>query len=139
MKNIILTIVITFAVLGVILGGIIFLVTKSASGFGKKGECSWQSENETYKNLTCEGFVNKDSVITVNLKGEKTSEPLLLSSSAIKCSNKNGYFMCVGLTENCSVLNQKGPNFQAKCNVPFGPMEAIMNFDVGNVKIRWTR
>lgn len=139
MKKVLFTIIITFVVLGAILGGIIFAVTKGASKFGKKGECSWQSENEVFRNLTCEGFVNKESVVTVNLKGEKATEPLLLSASAIKCSNKNGYFMCVGLRSNCQVLSQKDPNFQVKCDVPFGPMETVMNFDVGHVNIRWTR
>lgn len=138
MKKILMTVIITLIVLGGVVGGIVSLVVKT-SGKGKTGKCEWQTENEKYKGVVCEAKVDKDQIVTIKLKNGDLKEALLVSGSAIKCSNKNNYFMCVGLRENCQVVNQKGPEFSAKCPVPWGPMEALMNFDIGNAKIIWER
>lgn len=139
MKQIVLTITITFALLGIIIGGIIFFVVKTASPKGKEGQCQWQSKNSQYQNLSCQAFVNKENIVTINLKGKAAKDILLTSVSFLKCSNKNNYFMCAGLRQFCSVINQKGPDFQAKCQPPWGPIEVKANFDVGIAMIRWKK
>lgn len=139
MKQIFLTIVITFSLLGLIAGGIIFAVVKTSNPKGKEGKCQWQSQSSLYQNITCQAFVNKENIITINLKGTDPKEHLFNSASFLKCSNKNNYFMCVGLRKPCQIINQKEPDYQAKCDAPWGPMEVKADFNMGVARIRWER
>lgn len=139
MKQIFLTILITFILLGIIIGGLIFFVLKTSNPKGKEGKCQWQSQDPQHQNITCQAFVNKENIVTINLKNIDPKEPLLNSVSFLKCSTKNNYFMCVGLRRPCQIISQKGPDFQAKCETPFGPMEVKADFDKGIAMIRWER
>lgn len=116
-----------------------FFVVKTANPKGKEGQCQWHFQNFQYQNLSCQAFVNKEGVITISLKNINPKEPLLTAASALKCANKNNYFMCVGLKKSCQILNPNRPNFSVKCPIPWGPMEAKVDFNIGFAKIRWKR
>lgn len=139
MKQIFLTLIITFVLLGAIIGGVIFFVVKTGNPKGKEGKCQWQSQDPQYKNISCQAFVNKQNIVTINLKNLSTSSPFLTSVSFIKCSNKNNYFMCVGLRKPCQIINQKERDYQAKCDAPWGPMEVKADFNIGTAMIKWER
>lgn len=137
-KQIFLTIFITLIVLGIMVGGIIVLGIKTV-GQGKSGRCEWQPANEVYKDIVCEGFVEKNQIVTAKLKNADSKEIILESAVGRKCSNTNNIFMCVGLLSPCQVLSQRGPEFTAKCPIPWGPMYTEMHFNIGTAKITWER
>ncbi|MEM4736721.1 MAG: hypothetical protein QXD41_02500 [Nitrososphaeria archaeon] len=143
MKKLFLTIFLTLIVFALIVGGIIVAVMLTNKGTDKErektGTCEWLTENEKYKAVSCEASVNGDGVIFINLKNIDSEEALLTTASAIKCSNANNYFTCVGLRRECQVVNQKGPDFAVKCPIPWGPMEAKIDFDIGFAKVRWEK
>lgn len=139
MKQIFLTVAITLSLLGLIIGGIIFAVVKTINPKGKEGKCQWQSQDSSYQNISCQAFVNKENIVPINLKNSPPSSPFLTSASFIKCSNKNNYFMCVGLRKPCHVINQKEPDYQIKCEAPWGQMEVKAEFNMGFAMIRWER
>jgi len=142
MKKIVVTIFLTFFILILVVGGIITLAMKTASK-GKPGKCEWGAGEEKYKAVSCGAYVEKDGVITINLKNIAPKEVFLSSSSAIQCSNKNGYFMCVGLMKPCDLVGNSNTSengeFKIKCSIPWGPMQAKIDFNIGSAKITWER
>ena len=142
MKKIVLTVFLTFFILILIVGGIIVLAIKTASK-GKPGKCQWGASEEKYKSASCQAYIEKDGSITINLKNIAPKEVFLTTSSAIQCSNKNGYFMCVGLMKPCRLVGNNNTSengeFKVSCPIPWGSMQAKINFNIGSAKITWER
>jgi len=142
-KAILITVFLTLGVLVLIVGGIIGLGMKTAPKAGKEGKCVWGAGEDRYRSVVCEGYVKKDGPITVRLKNVDPKEVFLSSASAIQCSNKNGYFMCVGLMKPCQLVGNYNTNetgeFQVTCPILFGPMKAKIDFNVGTAEITWER
>jgi len=142
-KTTLITVILTLGVLVLIVGGIIGLGMKTAPKAGKEGKCAWGAGEDRYRSVVCEGFVNKESVVTVRLKNVNPQEVFLSSASAIKCSNSKGYFMCVGLMKPCQLVGTSNKSdtgeFKVNCQVPFGPMQAKINFNIGTADITWER
>ena len=142
MKKIALTVFLTFFILILFVGGIITLAMKNASK-GKPGKCEWGAGEEKYKTVSCQAYVEKDGPITVILKNIVPKEVFLSASSAIQCSNKNGYFMCVGLMKPCQLVGNTNTSesgkFKISCPIPWGPMQVKVDFNIGSVKITWER
>ena len=142
-KAILITVFLTLGVLALIVGGIIGLGMKTTPKAGKEGKCVWGAGEDRYRSVVCEGYVKKDGPITVRLKNVDLKEVFLSSASAIQCSNKNGYFMCVGLMKPCQLVGNYNTNetgeFQVTCLIPFGPMKAKIDFNVGTAEITWER
>jgi len=141
-KTILLTIIITVGVFALLVYGIMIVGMKTASK-GKPGKCEWGAGEEKYKIVSCEAYVEKDGPITIKLKNVEPKEVFLSSSSAIQCSNKNGYFMCVGLMKPCQLVDSTNTSetgeFKVNCPIPWGPMQAVINFNIGSAKITWER
>jgi len=142
-KTTLITVILTLGVLVLIVGGIIGLVMKTAPKEGKEGKCVWGAGEDKYRSVVCEGYVKKDSPITVRLKNVDPKEVFLSSASAIRCSNSKGYFMCVGLMKPCQLVGNYNTSetaeFQVTCPVPFGPMKAKIDFNIGTAEITWER
>jgi hypothetical protein len=141
-KTILVTVLITLFVLVLIVGGIIVVGMKTASK-GKSGKCEWGAGEEKYKSVSCEAYVEKDGPITIKLKNVDPKEVFLSASSAIGCSNKNGYFMCVGLMQPCQLVGNYNTSetgeFKVNCPIPWGPMKAQIDFNIGSATITWTK
>jgi hypothetical protein len=141
MKKIVLTIFLTFFILILVVGGIITSAMKTASK-GKPGKCEWGG-TEKYKSVVCQAYVEKDGPITIILKNVAPKEVFLSASSAIQCSNKNGYFMCVGLMKHCQLVGSTNTSengeFKISCPIPWGPMQVKVDFNIGSAKITWER